>query len=42
MQPNVSANTTITNGKAGAKGAGGVPSTNDGIAGVAQKILSLN
>lgn len=38
----VSADTTITNGKAGTKGSGGVPNTNDGIAGVSQKILQLN
>lgn len=42
MTPTVSADTTITNGKAGAKGSGGVPGTNDGIAGVAQKVLPLN
>jgi hypothetical protein len=41
MAPTVSVDTTITNGKAGAKGAGGA-ATNDGIAGVAQKILPLN
>ena len=40
--PTVSADTTITNGVAGVKGIGGVPSTNDGVAGVAQKILPLN
>lgn len=39
--PTLSADTTITNGKAGIKGTGGAPG-NDGIAGVAQKILSLN
>lgn len=38
-QPTVSADTTITNGKAGAKGIGGTPGTNDGIAGVVQKVL---
>ena len=42
MQPTVSPDTMIMNGKAGSKGAGGVPGTNDGIAGVAQKSLSLN
>ncbi len=42
MAPTVSVDTTTTTGKAGMKGAGGVPVTNDGIAGVAQKILSLN
>lgn len=41
MAPTVSVDTTITNGKAGLKGAGGA-ATNDGIAGVAQKILPLN
>jgi hypothetical protein len=40
-QPAVSADTTITMGKAGTKGVGGVPGTNDGIAGVAQKLLQL-
>lgn len=40
--PTVSADTTITNGKAGLKGIGGVPGTNDGLAGVSQKILPLN
>jgi hypothetical protein len=38
----VSADTTITNGKAGMKGSGGEPGINDGIAGVAQKLLALN
>lgn len=42
MQPTVSADTTITTGKAGVKGNGGVPATNDGIAGVSQKILAAN
>jgi Protein of unknown function (DUF1565) len=42
MQPTVSADTTITNGKAGDAGPGGVPGTNDGMAGVAQKVLPLN
>jgi len=42
MAPTVSADTTTTNGKAGTKGNGGAPGTNDGIAGVSQKILSLN
>lgn len=42
MQPTVSADTTITTGKAGTKGNGGVPATNDGIAGVSQKILAAN
>jgi len=42
IAPTVSVDTTVTNGKAGAKGIGGVPGTNDGIAGVAQKILPLN
>jgi hypothetical protein len=42
MAPTVTADTTNTNGKAGAKGVGGVPGTNDGVAGVAQKILALN
>jgi hypothetical protein len=32
----------ITNGKAGTKGTGGEPGNNDGVAGVAQKILALN
>jgi hypothetical protein len=41
-QPTVSADTTITNGKVGAKGVGGEPNTNDGIVGVAQKILQVN
>ena len=40
MTPTVSADTTITNGKAGAKGTGGA--ANDGIAGVSQKILAAN
>ena len=40
--PTVSADTTITIGKAGSKGVGGVPGGNDGIAGVAQKVLPLN
>jgi hypothetical protein len=42
MAPTVSVDTTITIGKAGTKGAGSVPGTNDGIAGVAQKVLPLN
>lgn len=41
-QPTVSADTMITAGKAGAKGMGGVPGVNDGIAGVAQKLLQVN
>lgn len=41
-QPTVSANTTIVNGKLGAKGIGGAPGVNDGIAGVAQKLLQVN
>jgi hypothetical protein len=41
-EPSLSADTMITNGKAGTKGTGGEPGTNDGIAGVAQKILALN
>ena len=32
---------TITTGKAGAKGIGGVPGTNDGIAGVKQDVLQI-
>jgi len=42
MAPTVSVDTTITNGKAGAKGLGGAAGTNDGIAGVAQKVLPQN
>jgi len=42
IPPTVSADTTITTGKAGTKGIGGVPATNDGIAGVSQKILAAN
>ena len=42
MAPTVSADTMITLGKAGTKGTGGVAGTNDGIAGVSQKVLSLN
>jgi hypothetical protein len=42
MAPTVTVDTTITNGKAGTSGIGGVPGTNNGIAGVAQKVLSLN
>ena len=42
MQPNVSADTTIINGKPGTKGVGGVAGANDGVAGVAQKVLPLN
>jgi hypothetical protein len=39
--PGVSDDTSISTGKPGAKGAGGVPGSNDGIAGVAQEILQL-
>jgi hypothetical protein len=42
MPPTVSADTTNSNGEAGAKGVGGVPGTNDGVAGVAQKLLAAN
>ena len=42
MAPTVSADTTITNGKFGANGIGGVPGTNNGIVGVAQKVLQVN
>jgi hypothetical protein len=42
MAPTVTVDTTITNGKAGTSGIGGVPGTNNGIAGVTQKVLSLN
>lgn len=42
VAPTVSVDTTVTIGKAGTKGAGGIPGTNDGIAGVAQKVLPLN
>lgn len=42
IAPTVSADTNITVGKAGTKGVGGVPGANDGIAGVAQKVLPLN
>jgi hypothetical protein len=38
----VSADTMITNGKPGAKGIGGEPGTNDGVVGVAQKVLPIN
>ncbi|MEO8905231.1 MAG: hypothetical protein ABI488_22300 [Polyangiaceae bacterium] len=34
-------NSTTTTGKAGAKGTGGVPATNDGIAGVKQDMLNV-
>jgi hypothetical protein len=40
MAPTLTATTTST-GKAGAKGSGGVPGTNDGIAGVKQDVLYL-
>ncbi len=42
LAPTVSADTTITVGKAGTKGAGGAPATNDGIAGAALKVLAAN
>jgi hypothetical protein len=42
MAPTVSADTTVTIGKFGAKGIGGVPGTNDGVVGVAQKVLAVN
>ncbi|HKY38435.1 MAG TPA: hypothetical protein VJN18_20975 [Polyangiaceae bacterium] len=41
VAPTVSANTTIVNGEAGAKGTGGSAGNNDGIAGVSQKVLEL-
>jgi len=40
MAPTLTA-TTMTTGKAGAKGIGGAPGTNDGIAGLKQDVLSL-
>jgi hypothetical protein len=40
--PTMGTDTTITNGKAGAKGVGGAVGVNDGVVGVAQKVLSLN
>jgi hypothetical protein len=42
MPPSVSPDTDTMNGKAGAKGIGGVPGANDGIVGVAQKVLQIN
>jgi hypothetical protein len=41
-EPVLSVDTTVTNGKAGAKGIGGVPGTNDGVVGVAQKVRKVD
>lgn len=40
--PNVSSDTTVTFGKPGSSGPGGVPGTNDGVAGVARDVLEID